>query len=326
MGARPRLLSFGAGLVLFLTATAAAGGQTAASAPPLGGIWTARFEDRAVVPGTIRHISPPGSFFQSMMHPEGTAVVFWGRRDATTGWDIWSASVDGSNLRQLTTDGTSDEGGPVWHPDGKHIVWSSARGTPQTRPRPFHIWIMDADGTNARQITTGPWNDGRPCVSPDGKTIVFCSNRTGGTNLWRTDLDGSEPVQLTRHDGKDWKPVFSPDGKQLVYYTSQSPGGRHNLAVMEWPGGATRQPVTLSEGEWLQGPSWTADGKYLFAHGKLLGSTRPWLYLVDVATGKAEPVKAPGMLSCGHASVDRKGTAITFDGQAEPGLAIPPQP
>jgi Tol biopolymer transport system component len=186
---------------------------------------------------------------------------------------------------------------------------------------------MDADGGNPRQITTGPSNDGRPCISPDGKTLVFCSNRSGGTNLWRTDLEGSEPVQLTKHDGRDWKPVFSPDGRYLAYLTSQSPTKRSPVAVRQWPDGPTTQPIILKgEGEWLQGPSWTADGKYLFAHGKLFGATRTWLYLVDVATGEAEPVKVPGFLTSGHASVDRKETVITFDGQAEPGLTTPAQP
>jgi hypothetical protein len=47
---------------------------------------------------------------------------------------------------------------------------------------------------------------------------------------------------------------------------------------------------------------------------------------VDVTTGDAEPMKVPGFLTSGHASFDRKETVITFDGQAEPNLAIPPQP
>lgn len=290
---------------------------------PADGVWTARIENRALVSGTVHHLSPPGRYYQPMMHPNGTGVVFWGRKEDVPGFDIWSASVDGTNLSQLTTDGAGNEA-PAWHPDGRRIIWSSRKGAPTAKPGPSHIWIMDADGTNPRQLTFGPWNDGRPCVSPDGTTIVFCSDRSGGTNLWRMDLPGSQPVQITKHDGRDWKPAFAPDGRYLAYFTNQSTTGNRTLAVFTWPDGPVTQPVTVKGEEWIHGPLWSSDGRHVLVHGQLLGSPTGRLFLADVSTGKVEPLRMPGFRTAGHGSWDRKETVMTFDGQRESLDADPP--
>jgi len=294
-----------------------AGASAEDAGAPMKGVWTARIRNRAVLPGTVRHLSPPGAFYQPMMHPEGTSVVFWGRKEGAQGVDIWISSVDGSRLRQLTTDGAGNEA-PAWHPDGRRIVWCSARGTPATKPQPYHIWIMDADGRNQRQLTGGPWSDGRPCASPDGETIVFCSNRSGGTNLWRTDLTGSPPAQITKHDGRDWKPAFSPDGRYLAYFTDQSPTGNRTLAVLTWPDGPTVQPVAVTGKEWIHGPFWSSDGRHVLVHGQLMGSTLTRLYLVDVRRGEVEPFEVPGFETSGHGSWDLKETVMAFDGKRGP--------
>jgi hypothetical protein len=272
------------------------------------GVWAAFLRNHEVVPDTIHRLGPKGTFYQPMMHPKGTFVVFWGKEDSTEKFDIWSSAVDGSQCRRLTSDGRSE--GPSWSPDGKTIFYSSGKGSSR-----HHIWRMDADGRNQQQLTDGTWNDSRPCVFPDGNTVVFVSNRSGSANLWRMELNGSEPVQVTRHEGTDFKPCFSPDGQFLAYHTGKTKGSPHNLAIMKWPYGEPTSPVRLKQGEWLHGPFWTADGRHVLVHGYLMGVSLTRLYLVDVGSGQVELFPMPGFIRWGHGSFDRKETLMAFDGE-----------
>ncbi len=320
------------GVAWFVGAMAAVGGEPghvagrpARTAEPESGVFVARFEKGAVVPGTARRLGPRGSFFQSMVHPACTSVVFWGRAEGAEGFDIWVSQVDGSHCHRLTTDGQGNEG-PFWFPDGRHVVYASTRPGSDNPPpvtvgsrqqRPSRIWMMDADGRNQRQLTFGPWIEGRPCVSPDGRTIVFCSNRSGGMNLWWTDPTGREPVQITRGDKKDWRPVFSPDGRYLAYFSDNTESGQRNLAILRWPDGAPRFPVALKPGEWIHGPYWRADGRSVLVHGYLMGSQVTNLYQVELTTGTVTPFPVAGFERSGHGSWDRAETVMAFDGQRE---------
>src|SRR6185369_9054043 len=75
-----------------------------------------------------------------------------------------------------------------WTPDGK-IVYASRTG------ENWDISITNRDGSQNRQLTADVFIDQQPTVSPDGKYIIFQSNRSGARNLWRIDLDGNNPQQ-----------------------------------------------------------------------------------------------------------------------------------
>ena len=84
------------------------------------------------------------------------------------------------------------------------------------------IWSMNADGTARRQLTTDRHWDTAPSVSPDGRNIVFMSNRAAKENIWRMDIDGRNQIQLT-NKLIERDPVFSADSK-WVYFTSWQTG------------------------------------------------------------------------------------------------------
>jgi Tol biopolymer transport system component/DNA-binding winged helix-turn-helix (wHTH) protein len=130
---------------------------------------------------------------------------------------IWVVPEGDTNrARQLTSGTTGREGtsGLAWTPDG-HILFTSARSGAAD------IWIMNADGSGARQLTaeTGGAN-WRPRATPDGRFIVFTSTRSGRQNIWRMDADGSNPTRLTSGAGEG-TPYVSPDG-HWVYYTNHA--------------------------------------------------------------------------------------------------------
>ncbi len=281
------------------------------------GIWVGRWEKDAVVASSIRRVSPAdgGTYLQPMMHPDGTKVVFWGRgpgedRRAT---DIWAVNVDGTDCRRVTTDKKRNEGA-AWTADGR-IIWSTERD-PGIGLR---VWVMDADGRNARAVTAGPppSHDTRPCASPDGAWAVFGSNRQGGNDqkLWKTPMAGGGKVEpVVTGPGTYARAVFSHDGKRLAYFTTDTPTKKFNVAVMDWPDGKPRQPVTLGPDDNIRGPFWMRDNGRLIVHGRLGSSASVRCFLVDADTGKWKAVDVPGSVSSGHITFDRAETIVSFDG------------
>jgi Tol biopolymer transport system component len=178
---------------------------------------------------------------------------------------------------------------------------------------------MDADGSNKRALTTGPGEDARPFMSPDGKTVVFASNRSGRFYLYRTDINGAEPVQITFSDTlKDFRPAFSWDGRYLAFYR-HVPGASRTIAIMRFPDGKPTLPVFMKAGEgFFHGAFWSPDGRHVLAHGRRgdipPGTPPGGLYLIEVATGKVEPIMVPGFTSWGHASWDRGAKFMAFTG------------
>jgi eukaryotic-like serine/threonine-protein kinase len=134
--------------------------------------------------------------------------------------NIWTqAKGDLTQAKQITSGAAASDGmaGIGWTPDGRIVYESNASGRPD-------IWIMNADGSNATQLTRDFGTDRNGLsVSPDGRYVVFASNRGGKNNIWKVNIDGTNPKQLT-NGGGGLNPVFSPDG-QWVAYNSWDSGG-----------------------------------------------------------------------------------------------------
>ncbi len=119
-----------------------------------------------------------------------------------------------------------------------------------------NVWIMDADGSNARQLTTGKEGNWGAVFTPDGSRIVFISRHSGTQNFWRMDADGGNLKQLT-HGQYEWVPSISPDGKWLFYRSIHS--GRAETWKVSIDGG---EPVSLV-GTMDNSPDFSPDGKLM---------------------------------------------------------------
>ena len=188
---------------------------------------------------------------EGILSPDGKRIVFTSLKDGDL--EIYTMNADGTDVRRLTNTPGYD-GGAWWSPDGKQIVYRANHPTDSAelkayrdllaqrlvRPSRVELFIMNADGSNQRQITKlGGANFG-PSWTPDGKRIVFSSNyknpRSGNFDLYLVDADGGNIEQLTFDEAFDGFPMFSPDGKKLVWASNRNADkpGDTNLFIADW--------------------------------------------------------------------------------------------
>lgn len=192
----------------------------------------------------------PGYDAETTISRNGT-LVFTSIRDGDL--DIYTMDRNGKHVRRLTNE-LGYDGGPFWSYDGKQIVYRAHH--PQTekekadytsllkqnliRPTTLDVWVMNADGSNKRQVTRNGKANFAPYFFPDGKRIIFASNMDDpkGRNfdLYKINVDGSGLERITFHDTFDGFPMFSPDGKKLVFASNRNAKtrGDTNVFIADW--------------------------------------------------------------------------------------------
>ncbi|WP_280138044.1 winged helix-turn-helix domain-containing protein [Terriglobus roseus] len=173
-------------------------------------------EPKAIVSSTQQDSAPA-------LSPDGKRFAFQSQRSGFQ--EIWTASIDGSDLQQITHQGGPLTGSPAWAHTQDEILFDSRVGGHS------HIFSLTAEGKTV-QLTSGEFNDITPRWSNDDKTIFFRSNRGGRWQLWRMDTRDHQPTPLTSEDGIVPQP--SADGK-WVYYTRGSEDGLWRVPVEGGP-------------------------------------------------------------------------------------------
>jgi dipeptidyl aminopeptidase/acylaminoacyl peptidase len=107
-------------------------------------------------------------------------------------------------------------GAPALSPDGTRIAFQVRRTDLAADKSWCEIWLMNADGSEARRMTQGEHQDTSPQFTPDGGSILFTSTRSGASQVHVMPIDGGEPRQLTRFPGGVSDPAQSPDGRWLA--------------------------------------------------------------------------------------------------------------
>src|SRR5215831_2795469 len=169
-------------------------------------------------------------------------------------------------------------------PDGKSLIYVLGTNDLPRARHVSHIWMMDSDGSNPRQMTQGEKSENSPLFSPDGKWISFVSDRDGNANLYLMPVGGGEARRLTNVSTGVSDPVWSPDGKWIAFSTDVYPecGGDDNCNKRigeTWDKG----PLKGHMADHLLYRHWTAwkDG------------TRTHIFVASTATGETRDI-TPG--------------------------------
>ena len=200
--------------------------------------------------------------------PDGRYAVFTSTRSGDL--ELWRLDLETGDLLQLT-DTLGYDGGAFFSPDGRQIVWRASRPTGEAadeyralladdtvQPGALNLFVANADGTGARQITDLPGANWAPFFHPSGERVLFASNHhtlaDGGRefDLFLVDLEGGAPERVTVSGTFDAFPMFSPDGTRLVFASNRradrAPSRDTNVFVADWveaPTAADRAFQTL---------------------------------------------------------------------------------
>jgi Tol biopolymer transport system component len=202
-------------------------------------IYRARLDGSDVVNLT----SSPGYDAEATISPKGDRMVFTSVRDGDL--DLYSMDLDGENVLRLT-DELGYDGGAFYSFDGTRIVYRAHRPEGQDeiedyqalleqgliRPSRLEIFVMNADGTDKRQVTNLGAAAFAPFFHPSGEKIIFSTNYGDPEgrefDLYMIGVDGTGLERITFSEGFDGFPMWAPDGRTFVFCSN-----RHNSAPNE---------------------------------------------------------------------------------------------
>ncbi len=188
---------------------------------------------------------------EATLSPDGKKMIYTSDKDGDI--ELYIMDLATGKEKRITSIKGYD-GGAWFSPDGKKLIWRASR--PKTAeeineydnllkenlvaPTNMEVWVANADGSNARQVTNFGQANWAPAFMPDSKRIIFASNheykRGFPFNLYTINENGGDLQKISRDKGFDAFPMFSPDGKKIVFCSNRNNGGTRdtNVFIADW--------------------------------------------------------------------------------------------
>ncbi len=304
--------------------------------------------------------------------PDGRTIAFLSTRQDEKQAQIYLMPSDGGEARPLT-EMQGEFGGFSWSPDGRRLLLQfrqkeaeaiereqdeqkkklgivvryitrldyrmDGKGyAPQER---WHIWTVDVDAGEAAQLTNGDFDETEPCWSPDGRTILFVSNRSDkpdvtydAAELYTIPADGGDMRQIPAKYGRKSTPSFSPDGQWIAYLGQEKPGKFYqnaNLYLLPAAGGEPRNltaqfdlHLSSSTINDIGGmppqtrPAWTPDGRSILGQVTVHGDQPLFAFHLGDEV-RAERLTGGGVIGQFSQTADGGQQALFAANQTDPG-------
>jgi Tol biopolymer transport system component len=191
--------------------------------------------------------------------PDGRRIAFVSTRSGAL--EVHVMNADGTDVVQITHSRAFVRD-VNWSPDGTRIVFSSGAagltGPLGVIQWPMDIYVVQADGTEARRLTRSGGFNVQPVWSPDGSRIAYCSDLGGPYEVWVMGSDGSGQRPMTRV-GQNCSPSWSPDGSQIAFHSDRDYGDEGTIYVANADGSGERRLIDDSG----IAPVWSRDGRWI---------------------------------------------------------------
>lgn len=188
---------------------------------------------------------------EATISPDGKKMIYTSTKDGDI--ELYIMNLKTGKEKRITRMPGYD-GGAWFSPDGKKIIWRASRPKTEAEikeysellaqglvaPTNMEVWVANADGSNARQVSSFGQANWAPAYMPDSKRIIFASNheykRGFPFNLYTMNEDGSNLKKISRDKGFDAFPMFSPDGKKILFCSNRNNGGTRdtNVFLADW--------------------------------------------------------------------------------------------
>ncbi|MBS1824468.1 MAG: PD40 domain-containing protein [Acidobacteria bacterium] len=235
--------------------------------------------------------------------PDSRTICFGAELEQGTG--IWRVALDGGSPIQVTATARL--------PLGVTVSPQKSRAAFTNMDARDELWTMpitaSPDSSSSWPSSAGHGLQAR--ISPNGRTVVFASNRSGSMELWSAARDGTGLVQLTRSSAQPNSPAWSPAGDRIAFAALVN----NDSEIFVIPAGGGR-PLRLTQSPGLDArPAWSADGQWIYFSSKRSGLMDIWKI---PATGAGEAVRVT--YHGGHQPLEWKGHVYYRPDMIRPGI------